>query len=235
LWIITIGLLPKSRHYVGARTRHIIVVPRYVGGREVGDVPHEWYTSFLVLGRVLVSPRRPDPGDWNERPHPRAPRAPWWVALRLRTRIEFLTTGSGFLAAVWDASDSIPRMVVVVLVLLTMFIAEVREMAFGQFRRIVMERRLQAAFLELGICSRHRRHTPTILGSAARPNATVVRVWLPLGLTAADLAARRHDLAEVCLVDEVHVEQRPGRRDTAEVTLVRHRLGPRGASPRSLP
>ena len=149
------------------------------------------------------------------------------MVLRHRTVIELGTVVLALVGSIWFASDSRPRLIVVVLVLSSLFLVGVREMVLGQFRRIVLQRRLQHAFLELGICSRRRRLTPSVLGSAALPGATVVRVWLPVGLTVDHIAARRHDLAEVCFVDTVEVERRPGRLNTVEVILVHRTLGRR--------
>ncbi|MDL5157004.1 hypothetical protein [Actinomycetospora termitidis] len=174
-----------------------------------------------------MSARRLDPGDWGERPQPRKPRAPHRVVLRHRTEIELGTLLGALGFSLWLGSGSWPRLLVVALLLVTLLSVEVREMVLGQWRRIVMSRRLQQAFLELGICSRHRRLTPSVIDSSAMPGATVVRVWIPVGLTVDDLARQRHAIAETCFVDEVHVERRPGRTNTAEIILIHRTLGRR--------
>jgi hypothetical protein len=175
-----------------------------------------------------MSAGRIDPGDWNERPVPRRPRAPWLVVARHGAVLELVAVAAALGVSTWIASDSVWRLVVVgALIALGLCSAEVREMVWGQFRRVRDTRRLQAAFLELGLCSRHRRLTPSVLGSAAVPGATVVRVWLPVGLTVDDVAARRHDLAAVCFVDTIVVERRPGARNTVEVVMVHRQLGRR--------
>ncbi|WP_018334968.1 hypothetical protein [Actinomycetospora chiangmaiensis] len=171
--------------------------------------------------------KRPDPGDWREFPVPRRPRAPWLVIARHGALLELTVVATALGVSTWIASDSLWRLVVVAILALGLCSAEVREMVWGQFRRIRDTRRLQAAFLELGICSRRRRLTPSVLGSAAFPGATVVRVWLPVGLTVDDIAARRHDLAAVCFVDTIVVERRPGVRNTIEVVMIHRQLGRR--------
>lgn len=174
-----------------------------------------------------MSARRLDPGERGEGPRPRKPMALWQVVRRHLTIVDLGTVVLALGSSIWFASDSVPRLIVVVLVLSSLAFAEVREMVLGQFRRIVMQRRLQEAFLECRICSRHRGLTPSAIGSAAICGGTVVRVWLPVGLSVDDLAARRHELAEICFVDEVHVERRPGRLNIVEVVLVHRTLGRR--------
>lgn len=175
-----------------------------------------------------MSPQRPDGGDWNESPHPRKPASPRLVVLRHSAETELASLFSGLVGATWLSADSIWRLVVVVVVVVSgPWSSGVREMVVGQYWRVVMSRRLQESFSELGICSRRRRLTPSVIGSAAMPGATIVRVWLPVGLTVDHLVARRHEIAEVCFVDEILVEKRPGRLNTVEVIMVRRTLGRR--------
>jgi hypothetical protein len=171
--------------------------------------------------------KRPDPGDRHERPVPRTPRSPRLVLARHGAALGLGGLAAALIVSVWFTSGSPWRLGVVALVALALCSGEVRETVWGQFRRIRDTRRLQAAFLELGVCSRRRGLTPSVLGSAAVPGGTVVRVWLPVGLTVDDIAARRHDLAAVCFVDTVVVERRPGVLNTVEIVLLHRQLGRR--------
>lgn len=172
-----------------------------------------------------MSPRRLDPGPWGTGPCPRYPRGPWWVLLRHGAEIELTGLVTASASAVWTSSDSPWRLVVVALVLSTLLLAEVQLMIFGQWRRITLTRRLQTAFLELGIRSPERGLTPTVISSSAAVGATLIRLWVPIGLSADDLVQAREALAEACLVDSVEVRRRPGRWNTVELVLTHNRLG----------
>ena len=172
-----------------------------------------------------MSPRRLDPGEWGIGPYPRLPCAPWWVVLRHGAEIEFAAMFLALTASVGVSSDSPLRLLVLALVLSTFLLSEVRLMVLGQWRRIVLTRRLQTAFLEMAVRSPERGLTPTVIGSAAIPGGTVIRLWVPIGLSIDDLDEKREALAEACLVDTVEVRRRPGRWNTVEMVLVHRTLG----------
>jgi hypothetical protein len=172
-------------------------------------------------GREGSGNRRPG------RPEPREPGAPWWVALRSRTRAFLAATVTAVPAAIWVGSGSVEDVGAVVLIMLaSTALPEVREALAEQAWRVVLERRLRQAFLELPVVN-GRGLTPTILRSAARGGSVIVRVWLPVGLTLEAVERARLRIAELCFVDEVLVGGREGSRNTAEIVLVRRTLGRR--------
>ncbi|GAA4846098.1 hypothetical protein GCM10023201_42050 [Actinomycetospora corticicola] len=171
--------------------------------------------------------KRPDPGDWEDRPHPRESSAPWWVALRHRTVAGLAAAAASIPAGVWLATGSLEDVAVVTAVVLaSTSVPEVRDLVVDQAWRLVLERRLRAALLALRITD-PRGRVPHVLRSAARSRGVVVRLWLPVGVEFRHLADRRHRLAELCFVDDVHVERRPGSPSVAEIVLVRRALGRR--------
>jgi hypothetical protein len=161
--------------------------------------------------------RRIDPGDWSSRPRPRAARIPSVTLAHVGVQLIALaallypafTLGSRAIT-IGDVTSGLVTLglFLTIGVLIVVFLPAIR----GQAARIVIERRLAAAFIELGVASGVRSRTPAILGSAIEAQSVLVRVWLPVGLTAEDVSRYRGPLAEVMLVDDVRTELRTGSR-----------------------
>ncbi|MEJ2889278.1 hypothetical protein [Actinomycetospora aeridis] len=172
-----------------------------------------------------MSTRRHDPGSRGQWPIPTDPQGVGWALLRHRSLVVALLWVIGPLAVVWVATGSWEVMAALAgCQAAALAVPDLRDALGAQVRRLVIERRLRTAFLELPVCNRSGT-VPTVVRSAARTNGTYVLVWCPAGVTVAQLGAEAAALAEACFVDEVVVEPHSRWPNMAVLFVVRHGLG----------